>query len=132
MGESRTLHDAFLDELRDAYDAEKQLSRTSRSARPCSAACAHVRMTQAACPCDAKPVSTCFTDRCMTTSPVTRKHEVFSRELRRLHAESPDWLRCRTGNGGQRRCDCLLPAAQDPRSPCKYESQWAGPWFEGR
>jgi ferritin-like metal-binding protein YciE len=25
MGESGTLHDAFLDELRDAYDAEKQL-----------------------------------------------------------------------------------------------------------
>jgi hypothetical protein len=29
-----------------------------------------LRMTQAACPCDAKPVSTCFTDRCMTTAPV--------------------------------------------------------------
>jgi ferritin-like metal-binding protein YciE len=25
MAESGTLHDAFLDELRDAYDAEKQL-----------------------------------------------------------------------------------------------------------
>jgi hypothetical protein len=42
---------------------------------------------------------------------LARKHEVFSRELRRLHA---DWL---TGfvvepvNGGQRRCDCLLSAA---------------------
>jgi ferritin-like metal-binding protein YciE len=27
MAESRTLHDAFLDELRDAYDAEKQLTK---------------------------------------------------------------------------------------------------------
>jgi ferritin-like metal-binding protein YciE len=27
MSEAKTLHDAFLDELRDAYDAEKQLTR---------------------------------------------------------------------------------------------------------
>jgi ferritin-like metal-binding protein YciE len=27
MAEARTLHDAFLDELRDAYDAEKQLTK---------------------------------------------------------------------------------------------------------
>ena len=27
MAETRTLHDAFLDELRDAYDAEKQLTK---------------------------------------------------------------------------------------------------------
>jgi ferritin-like metal-binding protein YciE len=27
MSETRTLHDAFLDELRDAYDAEKQLTK---------------------------------------------------------------------------------------------------------
>jgi ferritin-like metal-binding protein YciE len=27
MSESKTLHDAFLDELRDAYDAEKQLTK---------------------------------------------------------------------------------------------------------
>src|SRR5580700_3507747 len=27
MAESGTLHDAFLDELRDAYDAEKQLTK---------------------------------------------------------------------------------------------------------
>jgi ferritin-like metal-binding protein YciE len=27
MAEVKTLHDAFLDELRDAYDAEKQLTR---------------------------------------------------------------------------------------------------------
>jgi ferritin-like metal-binding protein YciE len=27
MAESRTLHDAFLDEVRDAYDAEKQLTK---------------------------------------------------------------------------------------------------------
>ena len=27
MAETGTLHDAFLDELRDAYDAEKQLTK---------------------------------------------------------------------------------------------------------
>ena len=27
MSEAKTLHDAFLDELRDAYDAEKQLTK---------------------------------------------------------------------------------------------------------
>jgi ferritin-like metal-binding protein YciE len=27
MADAKTLHDAFIDELRDAYDAEKQLLR---------------------------------------------------------------------------------------------------------
>ena len=27
MAEAKTLHDAFLDELRDSYDAEKQLTK---------------------------------------------------------------------------------------------------------
>ena len=30
MADAGTLHDAFIDELRDTYDAEKQNSKTAR------------------------------------------------------------------------------------------------------
>ena len=71
---------------RASSPASRYKKKMSRSARPCSAACGRARTTQAACPYDAKPVSTCFTGCFTTTSPGPRKHELFGSELRRLHA----------------------------------------------
>jgi ferritin-like metal-binding protein YciE len=34
MAEAGTLHDAFIDELRDTYDAEKQLTKLAKAANP--------------------------------------------------------------------------------------------------
>ena len=64
MADDKTLHDAFLDELRDAYDAEKQLTR----ALPKMAAAA-----------TAAALRTAFTDHLEETAGhVTRLEQVFT------------------------------------------------------